>query len=77
MPLMCLCMESYPPQKPLAIISPEYNWNNIIQCVHTYSQASTNICKAWNKRTNGSPHTIGLNILNFQIMLRNCKLKYV
>lgn len=51
---VCLCnlAESYPPQQPLGIISSECHCSDMIQCVHHYSQASPNVCKVCNQRTN-------------------------
>lgn len=80
---MCLCVyfclctvaESYPPQYHLGITSPKYNGNSMMQCVHTYSQASTNICKVYKRQMEAHIQLV-LIFKIFQIMIVNYKLKH-
>lgn len=48
----------------------------MMQCVHTYSQASANICKAYNKRQMEAHIQLVLIFKIFQIMIINYKLKH-
>lgn len=47
-----------------------------MQCVHTYSQASANICKVYNKRQMEADIQLVLIFKIFQIMIINYKLKH-
>ena len=48
----------------------------MMQCVHTYSQTSTNICQAYKKRQMEAHIQLILIFKIFQIMIINYKLKH-